>query len=81
MQSAWWLWAENGTWNYDWNRKRGLNRLFEDFTVSTLFIAMIFKSKKVKNLSGTLLNVIDAILLSGVILVQEKMTNIIIHLD
>ena len=20
MQSAWWLWAENGLWNYDWNR-------------------------------------------------------------
>ena len=18
MQSAWWLWAENGLWNYDW---------------------------------------------------------------
>ena len=48
MQSAWWLWAENGTWNYDWNRKRGLNRFFmpEDFTVGALFIAMIFQPKK-----------------------------------
>ena len=54
----------------------------EDFTVGALFIAMIFESKKkVKNLNGTLLNVIDAILLTGVILVQEKMTNIIIPLD
>ena len=44
MQSAWWLWAENGTWNYDWNRKRGLNRLFmlEDFCMKLVYAKYLF---------------------------------------
>ena len=27
MQSAWWLWAENGLWNYDWGTV-SLNKIF-----------------------------------------------------
>ena len=32
MQSAWWLWAENGLWNYDWNRNGVLSFLFSLLT-------------------------------------------------